>query len=279
MKTIYGYIYKYTYLPKNLIYIGQKKSNKFEPNYLGSGIMWKRIIAKADKEDIKQEILQWCYSKEELDAQEKFWIKKYNSTNHSIGCNISTGGDGGNLGPQVIQKIKDTIKQNGVRKGEDNPAFNKHWYTNGIISILDYTCPEGFYPGTDININNKRNKKLSSKTRTEEQKQNYSLSKLGDKNPMKKLTGDKHPRYNKKCYTSPDGTISKYFIPGEEPIGWIQKMHYSLTTIENRCRENNPAFGKHWYNNGKVQLLCDTCPEGFIKGMLKKIKKGCDNIE
>ena len=29
------------------------------------------------------------------------------------------------------------------------------------------------------------------------------------------------------------------------------------------------TLGKHWYNNGKVQLFADTCPEGFKPGRLK----------
>ena len=33
--------------------------------------------------------------------------------------------------------------------------------------------------------------------------------------------------------------------------------------------ENNPAYGRHWYNNGKVNKFCYECPEGFILGMLK----------
>lgn len=34
--------------------------------------------------------------------------------------------------------------------------------------------------------------------------------------------------------------------------------------------ENNPAYGKHWYNNGKINIMSKECPEGFIPGMLIK---------
>ena len=60
---------------------------------------------------------------------------------------------------------------------------------------------------------------LSGKHRTEEQKEHYRLSKLGDKNPMKNMCGENHPNHGKKCYTSPDGKTSSYFYPGEEPEG------------------------------------------------------------
>ena len=35
----YGYIYKFTFLPKNLIYVGKRKATKFDNNYYGSGVM------------------------------------------------------------------------------------------------------------------------------------------------------------------------------------------------------------------------------------------------
>lgn len=34
----------------------------------------------------------------------------------------------------------------------------------------------------------------------------------------------------------------------------------------------NPAFGRHWYNNGTINVYVkDTeCPEGFVKGLLRR---------
>ena len=34
--------------------------------------------------------------------------------------------------------------------------------------------------------------------------------------------------------------------------------------------ENNPNFGKHWYNNGITCVSAYTCPDGFVSGRLKK---------
>lgn len=45
---------------------------------------------------------------------------------------------------------------------------------------------------------------------------------------------------------------------------------------DNHCdftKENNPAYGRHWYNNGKDRLYLrdsDTIPEGYIRGNLPK---------
>ena len=32
--------------------------------------------------------------------------------------------------------------------------------------------------------------------------------------------------------------------------------------------KNNPAFGKHWYNNGKINKRAKECPPGFVSGRL-----------
>ena len=32
--------------------------------------------------------------------------------------------------------------------------------------------------------------------------------------------------------------------------------------------ENNPNYGKHWYNNGEVNIMTNECPEGYVPGRL-----------
>ena len=32
----------------------------------------------------------------------------------------------------------------------------------------------------------------------------------------------------------------------------------------------NPTFGTRWYNNGVICVRAKTCPEGFVKGRIKK---------
>ena len=84
-----GYIYKYTFLPTNKIYIGQHKSDTFDESYYGSGSVWKSLIKDVDKSLIKREILEWCYNttKEHLTSRENYWIEKLCSMDSSIGYN------------------------------------------------------------------------------------------------------------------------------------------------------------------------------------------------
>lgn len=91
---MYGYIYLTTNLITNKIYIGQKKSNKFLGNkYLGSGKYLQESINVHGKDNFNVELLCECFSKEELDEKEIYYIALYNSTDLSIGYNISHGGN------------------------------------------------------------------------------------------------------------------------------------------------------------------------------------------
>jgi|ADurb_Leu_03_Slu_FD_contig_31_523001_length_2546_multi_4_in_0_out_0_2 group I intron endonuclease len=83
-------IYKTTNLINGKIYIGQDSHNN--KKYIGSGIYLLNAIKKYGKENFIKEILCECFSKEELDEREKYYIKFYNSKIPS-GYNISNGGE------------------------------------------------------------------------------------------------------------------------------------------------------------------------------------------
>ena len=90
---MYGYIYKCTYTKTGKIYIGQKTGSKIDPSYYGSGSLWKKeVLVNCNPEDIHREILEICFSSDELNEKEKFWIDFYDSTNPEIGYNILLGG-------------------------------------------------------------------------------------------------------------------------------------------------------------------------------------------
>lgn len=126
----YGYIYKTTNRVNGKVYIGQKKSRNFLGQlYLGSGKMLKRAVAKYGKAAFEVELLEFCRSKAELDIRERFYIQEYNSMDPSVGYNIGLGGQGGDQGPIVRQKISTSLKASG-----------KHHTNAGCTTIV---TPEG----------------------------------------------------------------------------------------------------------------------------------------
>lgn len=168
---MYGYIYLTTNMVNGKIYIGQHIAQRFEPEkYIGSGLTLLRAIKKYGKDAFKNELLCECFSREELNAKEIEYIKLYNSTDYTIGYNISSGGDINNIGTITIT----------------NDIEEKHI----LPEYLSYYESLGFHVGRNMNtyINGMRGKKQSdyqksvvSKTcsykRTDEQKQNFSKSK------------------------------------------------------------------------------------------------------
>jgi group I intron endonuclease len=85
-------IYKTTNLINGKIYVGKAKTDN--PDYLGSGVILAQAICKYGKEFFQKEILEEC-NDNIIDEREVFWIQKLNSTNNTIGYNITPGGTGG----------------------------------------------------------------------------------------------------------------------------------------------------------------------------------------
>lgn len=92
---VLGYIYKTTNLISGSFYIGQHRAKEFEPNkYLGSGTILTKAISIYGKENFQCQLLEWCYSPEELNSREIYWIEYYNAYKGFKGYNLTKGGEG-----------------------------------------------------------------------------------------------------------------------------------------------------------------------------------------
>lgn len=96
----YGYVYKITNLINSKIYVGIHKycGPKIDTKYWASGILITDALKKYGKSNFHREIIEWCYSKEELNSKEEYWIKELDACNLEIGYNLAAGGfhNGGN---------------------------------------------------------------------------------------------------------------------------------------------------------------------------------------
>lgn len=103
--------------------------------------------------------------------------------------------------------------------------------------------------------------------------------KIGDANKGRLLGIPKSEEHKRKISASRKGKTA-----GEN--NWRYGTHLSDKEKENlsllNSGEKNPFFGKHhsdktlnalkskrWWNNGKVNVFQEVCPEGFVNGMLK----------
>ena len=101
----YGYIYMTTNLLNGRRYIGQHHSDKLDENYFGSGSVISKAVKKYGKDSFKVDLLEWCYSKEDLDKKEQYYISEYMANIDRNFYNIAKGGSSFNCsGYKIIHK-------------------------------------------------------------------------------------------------------------------------------------------------------------------------------
>lgn len=91
------YIYLIVNKANGKTYVGQRKSSKewYEDKYMGSGKLLGLAKKKYGIENFEKFLIQYCYSKEETNKAERFWIAEYRRRCKAE-YNIADGGQGGN---------------------------------------------------------------------------------------------------------------------------------------------------------------------------------------
>ena len=113
-----GYIYLITDTTNGMKYAGKHHyhiEGQLDPNYHGSGTIIKNIYKKRP-ETLKEEYIKTCYSEEEMNSDEQYYIKLF-KTLWPNGYNLTEGGDGGIPSEEVKKKMSN------AKKGK--PAHNK----------------------------------------------------------------------------------------------------------------------------------------------------------
>lgn len=121
---IYGIIYKTTCLVNGKIYIGQTIHWQ-DKSYLGSGVALCEAVKKYGRKKFKRKILKVCYSQKQLDAWEMIMIRKYNSTDKSIGYNVLSGtaNEFGSINPTHIPEVVEKIRRKKIGKWKGEKCY------------------------------------------------------------------------------------------------------------------------------------------------------------
>ena len=129
-------IYKTINLVNSKIYVGQ--DSKDDPKYLGSGLLLHRAIRKHGKNNFKKEILEYCSSKKFLNEREKFWISFFNSTDLSIGYNITSGSFGGDTISNHPERktIVEKIRLAGIGRKSSKESIKKRIQNTDFTNII-----------------------------------------------------------------------------------------------------------------------------------------------
>ena len=131
-----GYIYLIIDLTNWKKYVGQHHYHleKLDSNYHGSGHIIKNIYKKRP-ETLKEVYLKTCYTQEELDEWEKYYIKFYD-TLYPNGYNLSEGGEGGIMCEEIRKKMSLS------HKGKPAPNKGKHHSEEAKKKISEATSGE-----------------------------------------------------------------------------------------------------------------------------------------
>lgn len=110
-------VYKITNKVTGKIYIGitnQGSGTRYRHHWyearIGDPCPIHKSMAKYGEENFTLEIIDFADTYEELKEKEKFYIKKFNSTDRSIGYNLTEGGDG-TFGRLHSEETKEKIRQ------------------------------------------------------------------------------------------------------------------------------------------------------------------------
>ena len=130
----------------------------------------------------------------------------------------------------------------------------------------------------------------SGYTVSAELRKKLSIDRKGNGNPMYGKTGENNPRYGTTLSDETKLKISKSLsgrkwneaTRTKQEIIRSQPGYYDyLKSQERRQKISNSkkgkpgvAAGKLWYNNGINETYADECPDGYIKGRLKKETNG-----
>lgn len=110
-------VYKITNKVTNKIYIGitnqgsgARYRHHWQESRIGEPSPIHRSMAKYGEDNFTLEIIDFADTYDELKEKEKYWIKQYNSTDKSIGYNLTEGGDG-TFGRKHSEDTKEKIRQ------------------------------------------------------------------------------------------------------------------------------------------------------------------------
>jgi group I intron endonuclease len=124
-KKSFGYIYRATNRQNGKNYIGQTVTSRWKENQIPIEGRWKEEVREAyaknrrgeNLRNIEKAIVKYgvqnfdlrqediVHNQKELDEKETKYVKEYDSMNPDKGYNMTEGGEGGKLSPEVKEKL------------------------------------------------------------------------------------------------------------------------------------------------------------------------------
>lgn len=246
-KEPYGYVYLTTNLINGMLYIGQHSSKEFDKYYYGSGKLIKQALSEYGTENFKCEIIEWCYSYEELNRREIYWIDFYNADSSDAFYNIAYGGSNSKY----------------ALRGENHPWFNRKHSEKSLEKMRE--AKQG----------NKN--PMYGRHQTDETKHKIGEAQLGEKNHMYGKHEDTY-WFNKHRSEETKRKISENRIKNGVASGENNPFYGKIHTENTRNKLSKIQKGRIYINNGvetkriKPDELDKFLSGGWIRGRILRKK-------
>lgn len=250
----YGYIYLTTNLINGKGYIGKHSVSYHDPKYIGSGgkHFW-NAVNKYGRENFINEVLCWCFSEEELNAEEEFLIDFFDCIESDDFYNEREGGKGG------------------WGKGKNHSCYGKpsHNRGNHMTDEAKQKLSESlkkYYSS----LSDEEKADLSNRHRwSESRKISFSLAMSGELNPF---YGRNHTDETKKVIS--ESKLGKK-VPQFSDEHRRKIREAKLNQSEETRRKISESKKGYKYPNRHFNRVCSVCGVDFVSRSNRA--KYCDN--
>lgn len=171
------------------------------------------------------------------------------------------------------------IDQNNFAHGMEPGKFK--WFNNGTDEKLSVECPEGYVLGRLPNVesrikagltNRERNKiRGSSQSRMTEEELFLWRKHLSESHSDGRVVYASMSEETKRLRAEKISKALKGRACSDDVKNKISEGIYKSPKHQDAVRKIAEKHkGKKFFNNGEICILAETCPEGFVPGMLKR---------
>lgn len=267
-------IYKTTNLINGKIYVGQEKGNNEQ--YLGSGKIIRYAIEKYGIENFKKDIIKKCWSIEEMNESEKYWIKALNSFSPK-GYNISTGGDWGDMFTYNPNKelIRGNMKKASQKRSKEISKFMSKFRHGRHLSIETKRKISLANTGKKHSNETKIKLCISQKRRflDHNERLKISLGSIGkinsaESNLKRSITAQKNPNYGMKGKKHSEDSKNKIGLANTERL---IKKYGNINEIIINCKKCNKEI--KYFKREKNIYFKQFCSKGCATSFRQLGKK------
>ena len=205
------------------VYVGQTKDIKERFARCGSNYKNNKYFYNAIKkygwDGFDHKILAYNLNKDEANEMEKYYIKKFDSTNPEKGYNIALGGGVGSLAESTKNKMKENWEKKSVieklviakRLSDSNSYWNTYFFKtiNSCVNSGEYTRRELIQLISQYEENMEKEKEIQSVKSSRKNRENYRKTEVFIPDDFKDQNKELFKRA--KCIPVPESIASEWY--------------------------------------------------------------------